>query len=260
MDSLYLLQFGCFLFMLLNAAYLLLGSLHTQWQNIRYEHARHLIIVALVVLAFQYFCQMKLGIRATDDTYGALVNALVYPISFSLISIAIYHVEATHARRRQMNLVCLGFYLAICLVCGIGYWQKGSAHIGGWLYVAQALFLASVVYDIVMIVTEMRKRHKMLATMAGTDILPYVRYAKASLFILFTAALIMPIAIISTQLLLIVGPLVLLALLFFLTTFMALGNNYVPSDELLDKEVERVVALSPEEKKLGGRFLKKRSC
>lgn len=133
MDSLYLLQFGCFLFMLINAAYLVLGSLHTQWQNKRYEHSRNLIVVALAILAFQYYLQMSLGLRATDDAYGALLNVLVYPLSFSLISIAIYHIEATHSRRRKMNLVCIGFYVAICLVCGIGYlqravpiWERGS--------------------------------------------------------------------------------------------------------------------------------------
>lgn len=189
MDSLYLLQFGCFLFMLINAAYLVLGSLHTQWQNKRYEHSRNLIVVALAILAFQYYLQMSLGLRATDDAYGALLNVLVYPLSFSLISIAIYHIEATHSRRR-----------------------------------------------------------KMLESMAATDLLPYVRYSKASLFILFTAALVMPIAIISIQLLLIVGPLVLIALFFFIVTFMALGNNYVPSDELLDKDEEQEGELSPEEK------------
>ena len=252
MDPLYHLQFGCFLFMIISAAYLLLGALHTQWRNLRYEHSRHLIIVALLILAAQYFAQMSLGIRATDDTYGALVNALVYPVCFSFISMGIYHIEATHSRRRLMNFVCLCFCLVIWLVCGIGYQLKGGPNIGEWLYVAQAIFLASVVYDIVMITKEMRKRRKMLETMAATDMLPYVRYSQVSLFTLFAAALVMPIAIISTQLLMIVGPLVLIALLFFLVTFQALGCNYVPSEELLDEEVERVVALSPEEKRLGG--------
>lgn len=154
MDSLYLLQFGCFIFMVINAAYLLLGSLHTRWQNKRYEHSRNLIVIALAILAFQYYLQMSLGLRAADDTYGALLNVLVYPICFSLISIGIYHVEATHSRRRQMNMVCLGFYIAICLVCGIGYLQKGSSHIGGWLYLVQVIFLANEVYNVAMITIE----------------------------------------------------------------------------------------------------------
>ena len=48
----------------------------------------------------------------------------------------------------------------------------------------------------------------------------------------------MPVAIFSTTLLYIVGPAVLLALLFFNLTFIALGSSYVPTEELLDKEEE----------------------
>ena len=53
-------------------------------------------------------------------------------------------------------------------------------------------------------------------------------------FILWLAVLAMPIAIFSTTLLYIVGPAVLLALLFFNLTFIALGSSYVPTEELLD--------------------------
>ena len=49
----------------------------------------------------------------------------------------------------------------------------------------------------------------------------------------------MPVAIFSTTLLYIVGPAVLLALLFFNLTFIALGNSYIPTEELLDKEEEK---------------------
>ena len=74
--------------------------------------------------------------------------------------------------------------------------------------------------------------------MAATDLLPYVRYSRASLIILWLAVLAMPVAIFSTTLLYIVGPAVLLALLFFNLTFIALGSSYIPTEELLDKEEE----------------------
>ena len=54
----------------------------------------------------------------------------------------------------------------------------------------------------------------------------------------FVALSPMPVAIFSTTLLYIVGPAVLLALLFFNLTFIALGNSYIPTEELLDKEEE----------------------
>lgn len=89
-----------------------------------------------------------------------------------------------------------------------------------------------------MIIQEMIRRKNMLETMAATDLLPYVKYSRASVIILWLAVLAMPVAIFSTTLLYIVGPAVLLALLFFNLTFIALGSSYIPTEELLDKEEE----------------------
>ena len=62
--------------------------------------------------------------------------------------------------------------------------------------------------------------------------------SSACKMVLWLAVLAMPIAIFSTTLLYIVGPVVLFALLFFNLTFIALGSNYIPTEELLDKEEE----------------------
>ena len=82
----------------------------------------------------------------------------------------------------------------------------------------------------------------------------YVRYSRASVIILSLAVLAMPVAIFSTTLLYIVGPAVLLALLFFNLTFIALGSSYIPTEELLDKEVEND-ALVGTKYRYGGHFL-----
>lgn len=99
---------------------------------------------------------------------------------------------------------------------------------------------------------EMRKRKKMLELMTGGDMLPYVRYARASVFSLFLSTLAMPFAILSTTLLYIIGPLALLSILFFNLSFVALGYNYVPTEELLYEEAERIVAQRYSETRNGG--------
>ena len=114
------------------------------------------------------------------------------------------------------------------------------------------LFGANVAYCIYMIMIEMRKRKKMLELMTGGDMLPYVRYARASVFSLFLSALTMPFAILSTTLLYIIGPLALFSILFFNLSFVALGYNYVPTEELLDEEAERIVAQRYAETRNGG--------
>ena len=246
MDSLYFLQFACFIFMLINALILGITHLHMKWVNRRYEWSRWLILAGMLGLAIQYLLQMLLGFRAKSDDLGAVFNILVYTPCITTISMGIYNIEATHANRRKMNIVCTCIYAAIIAVFCIGYSNSGSLNIGNWLYAMLVLFGANVAYCIYMIMIEMRKRKKMLELMTGDDMLPYVRYARASVFALFFSTLTMPFAILSTTLLYIIGPLALLSILFFNLSFVALGYNYVPTEELLDEEEEESAALADE--------------
>ena len=246
MDFLYFLQFACFIFMLINALILGITHLHMKWVNRRYEWSRWLILAGMMGLAIQYLLQMLLGFRAKSDDLGAVFNILVYTPCFTTISMGIYNIEATHANRRKINIVCTCIYAAIIAVFCIGYSNSGSLNIGNWLYAMLVLFGANVAYCIYMIMIEMRKRKKMLELMTGDDMLPYVRYARASVFALFFSTLTMPFAILSTTLLYIIGPLALLSILFFNLSFVALGYNYVPTEELLDKEEEESAALADE--------------
>ena len=246
MDFLYFLQFACFIFMLINALILGITHLHMKWVNRRYEWSRWLILAGMMGLAIQYLLQMLLGFRAKSDDLGAVFNILVYTPCFTTISMGIYNIEATHANRRKMNIVCTCIYAAIIAVFCIGYSNSGSLNIGNWLYAMLVLFGANVAYCIYMIMIEMRKRKKMLELMTGDDMLPYVRYARTSVFALFFSTLTMPFAILSTTLLYIIGPLALLSILFFNLSFVALGYNYVSTEELLDKEEEESAALADE--------------
>lgn len=246
MDFLYFLQFACFIFMLINALILGITHLHMKWTNRRYEWSRWLILAGMTGLAIQYLLQMLLGFRAKSDDLGAIFNILVYTPCFTTISMGIYNIEATHANRRKMNIVCTCIYAAIIAVFCIGYSNSGSLNIGNWLYAMLVLFGANVAYCIYMIMIEMRKRKKMLELMTGDDMLPYVRYARASIFAQFFSTLTMPFAILSTTLLYIIGPLALLSILFFNLSFVAMGYNYVPTEELLDKEEEESAALADE--------------
>lgn len=242
MDHLFLLQFACFLFMLFNAFTLAVTRLQTRWLNPRYERARWLIFVGIMGLAAHYLMQMRYGFRAVDDAVGATVNALVYAPCFSLISMGIFHIEATHVRRRRVYVVCAAINLAIFACFFIGFLQHGEMRIGAWLYAMLALFAANVVYCIVVIVREIIKRRRLLETMAGGDIMPYVRYSRASLLILFFPAVVSPFAIISTKLLYFFAPLGLMAFLFFILSFVALGYSYQPKESLLDEEAEEKVS------------------
>lgn len=233
---LYLLQFACLIFMFISAFFIAVTRLHVRWINRRYEWSRWMIFSALLFMAVHFFLQMYFGFRAMGAAVGAVINALVYLPCFTLFSMAIYNIEATHTKRRKMNLICAAVYAAMLAAFAAGYSFSGSLNIGAWLYVMLALFLGNIVYCIYMIIIEMNKRKKLLETMTATDMLPFIRYARASIAMLSLIAISMPFAILSTKLLYVVGPLGLLITLFFIVNFVAFGNYYVPTEELLDRE------------------------
>ena len=103
MDSLFLFQFACFIFMLINAFIVALSHLHVRWENKRYERSRWMIVGALIGLAIQYVLQMTFGFRAMHDDLGAVINILLYTPCFSLISIGIYNIETTRSNLRKMT-------------------------------------------------------------------------------------------------------------------------------------------------------------
>ena len=154
-DSLYFLQFACFIFMLINALILGITHLHMKWTNRRYEWSRWMILAGMTGLAIQYLLQMLLGFRAKSDDLGAIFNILVYTPCITTIAMGIYNIEATHANRRKMNIVCACIYAAIIAVFCIGYSNSGSLNIGNWLYAMLVLFGANVAYCIYMIMIEM---------------------------------------------------------------------------------------------------------
>ena len=233
---LYLLQFACLILMLVSAFFVAVTRLHVRWINRRYEWSRWMIFAALLLMAVHFFLQMYCGFRATGAAVGAVINALVYLPCFTLFSIAIYNIEATHTKRRKMNLICAAVYAAMLGAFAAGYSFSGSLNIGGWLYVMLALFFGNMVYCIYMVKKEMTKRKRILETMAATDMVPFLRYARASVVMLLLTAVSMPFAVLSTKSLYIVGPVGLLVLLFFIVNFVAFGNCYVPTEELLDRE------------------------
>ena len=233
---LYLLQFACLIFMFICAFFIAVTRLHVRWINRRYEWSRWMIFAALLFMAVHFFLQMYFGFRATDEDVGAVINVLVYLPCFTLFSMAIYNIEATHTKRRKMNLICAAVYAAMLAAFAVGYSFSGSLNIGAWLYVMLALFFGNIVYCIYMIIIEMNKRKKLLETMTATDMLPFIRFAHASIAMLSLIAISMPFAILSTKSLYIIGPVGLLVLLFFIVNFVAFGNCYVPTEELLDRE------------------------
>ena len=70
MNPLYLLQFACLIFMLINAFILAVTHLHVSWKNKRFERSRGMILIAMIGLALQYFMQMFFRIQGDRRQLG----------------------------------------------------------------------------------------------------------------------------------------------------------------------------------------------
>lgn len=84
MDSLFLLQFACFIFMLLNAAIVAVSHLHVKWESERYERSRWMIVAAMIGLAIQYMMQMFLVSVLQTMVWGrSSTSSSIPPVSRS---------------------------------------------------------------------------------------------------------------------------------------------------------------------------------
>lgn len=242
MKSLFVLQLVCCVITAMLALQLVMASLQVKWRVWRYEVSRWLLFVSMLFVSVHYVLQMTHGLRAQGVDVGAAVNILFYtPVSF-VINLSIINMESTAKTVRRYCRRCAIVYALILATFAIGVVSNQSLHIGWLLYVLIVLFAASMIYSIIVIRREINIRKNRFLEDSGTDFIPYVRYSKISLTLVQFTAVFLPIVILFNPLLYVAGPLVLLSLVFFVQTFVALGYCITPKVELIgelaDKEEE----------------------
>lgn len=87
--------------------------------------------------------------------------------------------------------------------------------------------------------SEVLKRKKKLLEESAGDLLPHVRYARSSLVLVCVSAAFLPIAILFDTLLLLIGPLMLLVLIFFVHSFISLGYYITPVENMLEEQEDQ---------------------
>ena len=222
---------------LLMAVMLVISRLQLRWLSRRYEVSRWLIAFGMAMLSLHYVLQMRLGFRATSDEIGAVVNILFYtPISL-VISYGTYNVVCSHPKgRKRFILVGAIMYFLILAVFALGYQMKGSLHLGRYVYVMLAFFGIVIFYCFAINIIEMHRHRRIMEENSASDMLPYDRYTWASYLNMAMSILGLMVGIVYRPFLFVTGPLMLLALFIFTTSFIAYGYNIMPADDLLDEE------------------------
>lgn len=230
MKSLFILQLVCCVITAMLALQLAMASLQVRWKVWRYEISRWILVASMLLFSVHYLLQMIHGLRAQGTDVGAAFNILFYtPVAFS-ITLSIINIDSTGNNVRRYCLRRMMAYILIAIAFGIGMFKNNSLHIGNMLYVMLGLFVASMAYFIFIIRKEANTRRQKLMENFGSDLISYVRYSLASIIMLNLAAGLLPIAIFFNTLLYIIGPLILLSVIFFVQTFIAMGYYITPKE------------------------------
>lgn len=231
MTSLFILQLVCCIITAMLALHLAMASLQVRWKVRRYEVSRWLLCGAMLLFSIHYLLQMVHGLRAQGEDVGAVFNILFYtPVAF-IITLSIINMESTSGNVRRYCLRGTAAYALILTVFLLGIITHRSFHLGCLLYVMLGLFVTSMVYFIHIIRHDSTRRKEKLLQESGSDLIPYVRYSQTSLMLLYLTAALLPIAILFNPLLFIIGPLMLLAIVFFIHTFISLGYYLTPIED-----------------------------
>ena len=238
MTSIFILQLICCTITGMLGLHIAMASLQVRWKVRRYETSRWLLCGSMAVFCIHYFLQMTQGFRAQGADVGAVVNIMFYtPVVFA-ITLSIINMESTRSVMRRYCLRSAAAYALIVAIFIFGVFSSKSLHLGGLLYVMLALFMGSMAYFIYASYTEVLKRKKKLLEESAGDLLPHVRYARSSLVLVCVSAAFLPIAILFNTLLLLVGPLMLLVLIFFVHSFISLGYYITPVENMLEEQEE----------------------
>lgn len=233
MTSLFILQLVCCVVTAMLAIHLVMASLQVRWKVWRYEVSRWLLFFSMLFFSAHYILQMLHGFRAQGTDVGAVFNMLFYtPVAF-IITLSIINMENMGDSVRRYCFRSAMAYVLIFLVFLIGVFNNHSFHIGMMLYVMLGLFVITMAYFIFVVRHEIALRKRKLLEDSGSDLIPYVRYSKASIVLLYFTAAFLPIVILFDTLLYIIGPLMLLTIIFFVHTFIALGYYITPTEEIL---------------------------
>lgn len=238
MTSIFILQLICCIITGMLGLHIAMASLQVRWKVRRYETSRWLLCGSMVVFCIHYFLQMTQGFRAQGADVGAVVNIMFYtPVVFA-ITLSIINMESTKSVMRRYCLRSAAAYALIVAIFIFGVFSNKSLHLGGLLYVMLAFFVGSMAYFIYASYSEVLKRKKKLLEESAGDLLPHVRYARSSLVLVCVSAAFLPIAILFNTLLLLVGPLMLLVLIFFVHSFISLGYYITPVENMLEEQEE----------------------
>lgn len=231
-----LLQFGCFIITLMLALLLAYARIHTRLIVRRYETSRWLLFTAMMLYAVHYALQMVCGFRAQGNDVGAVINILFYtPITY-LLSYAIINLIG-QSRHQRFYLPASGICFVLIIICfTIGQITYHSLHMPIASDIMGGLFALNTIVVIYYPLREMQRAQRQIENETADDLSGFNLFMKTSTLLLMVMGAFITIFIFSINILYIVGPLFMLALFFYIVSFVALGFNISTVSDYIESE------------------------
>lgn len=238
MDSLFLLQFGCFLTTTLMALLLAFARLHTSYINRGYEVSRWILFAALALYALHYLLQMVFGFRARGADVGAVINILFYTPITALVAFATLRLGSSRQIQRR-HTIAGGISTLLVVVCfAVGYGLNRSLHMGTIVYVMEAMFAVSLVYFSISPIREMRRIVQKVENDTADDISTYQMYMSVGVSLMAVFGCVLAMGLLSNRLLFFAGPAFMLTMFFYVVCFVDLGSHMAALNGVLENNTE----------------------
>jgi len=220
--------------MITMALVLILSRIHIHHISRSYETVRWILVAALLLFATHFLVQMIGHFRENDDDVGALINILFFAPATYLFHYSSVRMSST-GKNMLRYVVAIGVSISLILICfGVGWQIYGSLHMKYAVHAMAAVFLASMIYFTIAPFKETRRMRQLIENETASDLSDYNTYMRAGVTILFGLSLFIPFAVFNTRAIVLFGPFILIALLFYVVSFVALGYNISPLSTIID--------------------------
>lgn len=232
-----LLQGSCFSITLVLALVLLMSRWHMRSTSRGYETSRWLLIAALMLYVIHYMLQMIFGFRASGEDVGALVNILFYqPIAF-LMTCATLRISAGHRYLRRFVVVGVAGTVLTMALFVVGLCIYGSLHMPWVLRIIEVIYVVMIAFFIFNPGGELRRMNRKIEAETADDNTMYRLYMHSSTVLLYAMGLIGALSVFSTIAVVAVAAFFLLALIFYIVSFVSLGFHVQDVSSIVDNEV-----------------------
>ena len=233
MDSLFTLKYTCLLVFAMLMLQLLVSRLYQNSTTTQYEKSRLLLAATMLILVVHYALQIKFKLRANDDNVGTVFNTLFYPIANYFLACSIIQLQSSRKTTRRYAIAGALACLSIIVVFAIGWYTSGNMALDGMRGIIFAMFALSMVYFMTSPTIILRRTQHRINNDTGGDISTYDRYTKASYLLLSMLSSTLIFAVTWRPALYVVGPLMLFTMFLFVSSFVALGFNMAPVEDVL---------------------------